>query len=77
MVSYVSTKRSIEMIKNQSLKKNMILPVYSDEMDWTSGEVPWDFKDNSTNISVPTIPIIPPLMPDKNMNVMYNILYLL
>jgi len=55
----------------------MILPVYSDEMDWTSGEVPWDFKDNSTNISVPTIPIIPPLMPDKNMNVMYNILYLL
>ena len=53
-VSHVFTARFVMRDSRPRKFKPYIAPRIPEKVDWSCGEVPWDFKDNSTSVRTKT-----------------------
>ena len=73
MSALILSKFILRGVIRPFIQRPFISAIISENRDWEHGEVPWDFKDNSTNISVK--PILPthPKSPNSNKKVLFSV----
>jgi hypothetical protein len=53
-ITHVFTARFILRDSRPRMMRPRVVPIVPEKIDWYSGEVPWDFNDNSTSVRTKT-----------------------